>query len=155
MWICFAPVAYDTAQYFDVSVFLVNMLSVIFLVMFIPFSFVGIYVCEAYGLRSLVSNITLLKNRLRLFLGLFPLLPLALTNFLKPICVSIWISNWFNKLLNSNELFEKILSNVTPCIAIRIVIYSDEMKCRSKKRASFSSENNFEQYCCIWSILTV
>ena len=55
LWIAFSPVAALTQSYYGVSLTLVNLLSVIFMLMYLPGSMAAMYTVTKFGLRSGVS----------------------------------------------------------------------------------------------------
>lgn len=70
IWLTFAPVADQSAQYLMVSLEDINWLSVVFLVVAIPVSFVTTWMLDTLGLRVTVqSSLTTEPPRAS---GLFP-----------------------------------------------------------------------------------
>lgn len=54
LWICFAPVVYFTESYFNVSITAVNMLSLVFMIIYIPVVVPSLWFTERYGLRKAI-----------------------------------------------------------------------------------------------------
>lgn len=57
VWLTFAPVANKTAEYLHVSLNQVNWLSVVYMVVAIPFSFFTTWMLDTLGLRPTVRTI--------------------------------------------------------------------------------------------------
>lgn len=55
LWLTFAPVADKTAVYFHISLEMVNWLSIVYLLISIPFGLVATWVLDSLGLRCAVS----------------------------------------------------------------------------------------------------
>lgn len=55
LWLTFAPVADKTAAYFSISLEMVNWLSIVYLLISIPFGLVATWVLDSVGLRCAVS----------------------------------------------------------------------------------------------------
>lgn len=55
LWLTFAPVADKTAAYFHISLETVNWLSMVYLLISIPFGLVATWVLDSVGLRCAVS----------------------------------------------------------------------------------------------------
>lgn len=55
LWLTFAPVADKAAAYFHISLEMVNWLSIVYLLISIPFGLVATWVLDSVGLRSTVS----------------------------------------------------------------------------------------------------
>lgn len=55
LWLTFAPVADKTAAYFHISLEMVNWLSMVYLLISIPFGLVATWVLDSVGLRCAVS----------------------------------------------------------------------------------------------------
>lgn len=55
LWLTFAPVADQTAAYFHISLEMVNWLSIVYLLISIPFGLVATWVLDSVGLRCAVS----------------------------------------------------------------------------------------------------
>lgn len=53
-WLSFAPVAPTSARYYDVSTTWIDMMSIIFMIFYIPAGFVSSYVLDKHGLRRSV-----------------------------------------------------------------------------------------------------
>ena len=56
LWICFSPIFDATARRFQVSNFAVNMLSLVFLIVYLPASVLTVYLTERYGLRAAILS---------------------------------------------------------------------------------------------------
>lgn len=54
LWICFSPIAQIMQLAFGVSALAVNMLSTVFMIMYLPGSALSLYLMERYGLRTTV-----------------------------------------------------------------------------------------------------
>jgi MFS family permease len=52
MWICFAPVENFTQARFGVGPFAVNMLSLVFMILYLPGSVLSVFLMERYGMRA-------------------------------------------------------------------------------------------------------
>lgn len=59
LWLTFAPVADQTAQHLHVTLDQVNWLSVVYMVVAIPLSFITTWMLDTLGLRPTVSTATI------------------------------------------------------------------------------------------------
>lgn len=55
LWLTFAPVADKISAYFHISLEMVNWLSIVYLLISIPFGLVATWVLDSVGLRCAVS----------------------------------------------------------------------------------------------------
>jgi hypothetical protein len=55
-WLSFAPVAPTAARYYDVSTTWIDMMSIIFMIFYIPAGFLSSYVLDKHGLRRSVRH---------------------------------------------------------------------------------------------------